>query len=256
MVVHRQEFSVSSDTMTIPVTIWSPDGNPANTARPLLVVHDGPEYEQRAGLIDKMAWWIDEGSIKPHNIALLAPDDMGNQYRLAHYAASDEYDYVLTELILPELKRRAPVDGSITGMGASMGALALLRSASAFNALYLQSASIHHPDYADKKDDEQEYKDMYAAHGMEAGYERVKQFVEKARNNLVDGDRLTISLTCGDESNYKGNKALYYILREQGHTMLDGHIPGMQHYFESWGSNLDPSLRDLLLAVSGLHRHR
>ena len=251
MAANRQEFRVSSDTMTIPITLWSPDGDSANTARPLLVVHDGPEYEQRAGLITKLSQWISEGSIGPHNVALLAPDDMNNQYRLAHYAASDEYSTLLRHTILPELEQRAPIDGPLVGMGASMGALAMLRSAEAFNALYLQSASIHHPDYGY----EQGYKDMYAEYGLEADYERVKQFVEKARTNLTDGDRLTISLTCGDESNYEGNKALYYALREQGHTMLDGHMPGMQHNFESWGSNLDPSLRDLLLAVSSM-RHR
>lgn len=252
MVVHRQELSVSSDTMTIPITIWSPDGDPANTARPLLVVHDGPEYEQRAGLIDKMAWWINEGSIGPHNVALLAPDDMSNQYRLAHYGASDEYSHVLTERILPELRRRAPVDGPVVGMGASMGALAMLHSADAFDGLFLQSASIHHGDYGN----EQEYWDMYAEQGRPEIYQQVKQFVEKARNNLTDGKKLQISMTCGDESNYAGNSDLYYTLRSQGHTMIGGHVPGMQHNFESWGANLDPHLRDLLLAVASLrHNH-
>lgn len=252
MTAHRQEFRVSSDTMTIPVTVWSPYGDPADAKRPLLVVHDGPELELKAGLIDKMAWWTNEGSIPPHNVALLSPDDMGNQYRVEHYAASEEYSDLLVNHILPEIIRRAPVDGPIIGMGASLGGLATLHSARAFNGIYSQMASIHHPDYGD----EQDYIGEYARHGSVRHYERVKQFVENARHNLVDGDHLTISLTSSSESNYAGNCALYYALRNQGHTLIDGDMPGMQHNYGSWGANFDPSLRDLLLATASLYHNR
>lgn len=252
MVVHRQELRVTSDTMTIPISLWSPNGDPANIARPLLVVHDGPEYEARADLLHKISGWVGDGSIGSYNVALLAPDDANNIQRLGHYAASDAYSTVLLQRILPELERRAPVDGALVGMGASMGALAMLHSSSAFDGLFLQSASIHHPDYGS----EQEYKDMYAKYGSVADYEQVKQFVEKARQNLTDGNRLTISMTCGDESNYEGNKAMFYALRSQGHEILGGHVPNGGHNFESWGGNLKPHLKDFLVAVAGLRNHR
>jgi len=241
MSTSRTEFGVSNGVMTIPVTLWRPDTS--DTPRPLLLVHDGPEYDQRCGLIGKVAGWAADGQISPYTVALLAPDDVDNRYRLMHYGASEEYRHLLAEQLLPEITRRAPTEGPIVGMGASMGALAMLHAADNFDALFLQSASIHHADYGDEANYQASYNE----------YPQVKEFVEKARHNLTDAKRLHIEMTCGNEPNYEGNKALFYILREQGHTMTGGPVMG-GHSYEAWGAAFEPYLRDLLLAATSL-RH-
>lgn len=234
-------FTVQDNSMVIPVRLWSPDGYPAQSRRPLIVVHDGSDYENRCHFTSYIADLIDQNVIEPCNVALLDPDDERSIHRLERYGASDEYRDLLQNVVLPTILERAPTDGPIIGVGASMGALALLHSADVFDSLFLQSASIHHSDYGDEDD----YRKTYLE------YPRVKQFVEAAREQLTSDHKLHINMTCGEEPNYRGNQALFYALRAQGHVLDGGPVAG-GHDYESWGNAFEPHLRDLLIGVRSL----
>ena len=48
----RRELTIGSRSLTdsLPVTLWAPDGLGDRVPAPLLLVHDGPEYDELAGL--------------------------------------------------------------------------------------------------------------------------------------------------------------------------------------------------------------
>ncbi len=112
---------------------------PPGVDAPLLVVHDGPEFAEYAGLtrfLDAMSW---EERIPPLRAALIQPVD-----RDETYSASALYAGALVRELLPQITRLAP-HGKRIGMGASLGALAMLhaqrRHPKAFDGLFLQSGS-------------------------------------------------------------------------------------------------------------------
>ena len=112
---------------------------PPGVDAPLLVVHDGPEYAKYAGLtrfLDVMSW---EERIPPMRAALIQPVD-----RNETYSASALYAGALVRELLPQIAERAP-HGKRIGMGASLGALAMLhaqrRHPKCFDGLFLQSGS-------------------------------------------------------------------------------------------------------------------
>src|SRR3954453_1075907 len=127
----------------VPVRIWSPAGRDGG-ALPLLVVHDGPDYDAQASLTRYSAAAIAGGALPAHRVALLAAPD-----RNEWYSASAAYGRALCDDVLPALRERAPGAGRPVGMGASLGALAMLhaqrRCADAFGGLFLQSGSFFVP---------------------------------------------------------------------------------------------------------------
>ena len=95
---------------------------PPGADAPLLVAHDGPEYAQYAGLtrfLDAMSW---EERIPPLRAALIQPVD-----RNETYSASALYAGALVRELLPQIAKLAP-HGRRIGMGASLGALAMLHA--------------------------------------------------------------------------------------------------------------------------------
>ncbi len=124
----------------VDVGIWSPGGGEL----PLLVAHDGPEYDTLAALTQYAGAMIERGSLAPFRVALLPPGD-----RDEWYSASAAYGRALRHRILPELRQRVPVTGLPVGMGASLGGLAMLQAQrtwpGAFAGLFLQSASFFVP---------------------------------------------------------------------------------------------------------------
>src|SRR5262245_46650880 len=118
------------------VLLYATADPPAPDA-PLLVAHDGPEYAQFSALtrfLDAMSW---EERIPPMRAALIHPVD-----RDETYSASALYSAALVRELLPEISRRVR-HGPRIGMGASLGALAMLhahrRHPKAFDGLLLQS---------------------------------------------------------------------------------------------------------------------
>ena len=141
----RRELTIAPRSVQgeIPVTLWSPDGLGDRTPAPLLVVHDGPEYDELAGLAG----------------VPLVPGRHRGPASGARRAAR------------PRSPRRAVLGGrgvhpravpggpprlrtevettAAVGVGASLGALAMLyaqrQNAGCLDALFLQSGSFFHP---------------------------------------------------------------------------------------------------------------
>src|SRR3954471_3691524 len=118
------------------VVLYATPDPPASDA-PLLVVHDGPEYAKYSALtrfLDAMSW---EEQIPRLRAALIQPVD-----RDETYSASALYSAALVRELLPEIGKHAP-HGMRIGMGASLGALAMLhahrRHPKSFDGLLLQS---------------------------------------------------------------------------------------------------------------------
>ena len=71
---------VSSLDATIDVTLWSPDDDDSDSVPlPLMVVHDGPEYDERAALTHYLAAGITAGWLPRLRAALLSPGVDRNQ---------------------------------------------------------------------------------------------------------------------------------------------------------------------------------
>ena len=102
------------------IGVWSP----CEGELPLLVAHDGPEYDELAALTRYAGAMIEAGQVPPFRVALLPPGD-----RDEWYSASAAYGRALCNRILPRLREHVPVTGLPVGMGASLGGLAMLQAA-------------------------------------------------------------------------------------------------------------------------------
>ena len=122
------------------IGVWSP----GEGELPLLVAHDGPEYDELAGLTRYAGAMIERGALPPFRVALLPPGD-----RNEWYSASAVYGRALSSRILPALRDAVGITGLPVGMGASLGALAMLQAQrtwpGTFAGLFLQSGSFFVP---------------------------------------------------------------------------------------------------------------
>jgi enterochelin esterase-like enzyme len=218
----------------VQVLLYSTPEPPGRDA-PLLVVHDGPEYAEYAGLtrfLDAMSW---EERIPPLRAALIQPVD-----RDETYSASALYASALVRELLPELAERAPHAKRI-GMGASLGALAMLhahrRHPKAFDGLLLQSGSFFRQ-RSDKHDS-----------GFPR-YRRITRFVGTVLRGGDDTRPIPVAITCGAaEENRANNAALAEALSDQGYPswlalVRDGHT------WTCWRDSFDPHLPALIEAVT------
>jgi len=124
------------------IVLWGPADAEPGEPLPLLVAHDGPEYDALSSLTAFAAAKIHAGELPRHRVALLPPGE-----RNEWYSASPRYTRVLMQRLLPEL----PTTGPPAAIGASLGALALLyaerQHPGTFGALFLQSGSFFMPRY-------------------------------------------------------------------------------------------------------------
>lgn len=139
------ELVVESEALGGPrrVTVYRPARFRPTRRYPLLVVHDGPDYLQFAGLGAVLDNLIHRLEIPGLVVALSRP---GN--RMDEYAASPAHARYLVEELLPRLETEYPLleaPGSRGLMGASLGAVASFHAALAypdrFERLLLQSGS-------------------------------------------------------------------------------------------------------------------
>jgi len=212
--------------------IWSPPDTDPRRPLPLLVAHDGSEYERRAGLTRLIGHAIATGRLPPCRVALLDPQD-----RDESYSASARYARALAAL-LPQL---APAT-TTAGLGASLGALALLhtrwRHPGAFGALMLQSGSFFRLRW-----DRQES-------GFPR-FRRISRFVGQVLNAPRAATPIPITLTCGaPEENLANNRAVAAALRRQGHGVTL-HVNRDAHNYVGWRDALDPHLVELLARAWG-----
>jgi enterochelin esterase family protein len=203
--------------------VWSPAGTDPEEPLPLLVAHDGPEYDLLSQLTRFSAVKIAAGELPPHRVALLAPRE-----RDEWYSASPRYTRMLMEEVLPTLP---PTHGAPAAIGASLGALALVyaqrRHAGTFGALFLQSGSFFMP--------------RYDAHESRfPHYHRVVGFVNET---LRAGEPTGVPtvLTCGAaEENIHNNRVMAETLQAPLHELTD------THNYTAWRDAFDPHLARLL----------
>jgi enterochelin esterase-like enzyme len=212
--------------------LWSPPDTDPREPLPLLVAHDGSDYERLSGLTRLIAHAIATGRVPPCRVALLDPED-----RDESYSASARYARALAAS-LPQL---APATAH-AGVGASLGALALLHARwlhpGAFGALMLQSGSFFRLRW-----DRQES-------GFPR-FRRISRFVGQVLHGGTAATPIPITLTCGaPEENLANNRALASALRRQGHAVTL-HVNRDAHNHVGWRDTLDPHLVDLLARAWG-----
>ncbi len=216
---------------TLRLRVWSP----GEGALPLLLVHDGPEYAKQAALIHWAGRVIESEALTPFRVALLPPGD-----RNEWYSASAAYGRSLCRTILPALSDRFPVAERPVGVGASLGALAMLQAQRAWpgtlGGLFLQSGSYFAP--------------RFDRH--ESGfprYARIVRFVRGVLRAAAHEDPVPVRMSCaGEEDNIHNNRAIAAALSGQGYDVQLAEVSG-RHDFPTWRDALDPHLTELLATV-------
>jgi enterochelin esterase family protein len=208
---------------------------PPGAGAPLIVAHDGPEYAEHAGLtrfLDAMSW---EERIPPLRAALIQPVD-----RNETYSASALYAGALVRELLPEITRRARA-GKVIGMGASLGALAMLhahrRHPKAFDGLLLQSGS-----YFRQRSDK--YESDFPR------YRRITRFVGTVLRGPDVERTIPVAVTVGTaEENRSNNEAVTEALVAQGYPAWLAQVRDA-HTWTCWRDAFDPHLPALIEAVA------
>lgn len=219
----------------VSVRLWSPATAPADQPLPLLVAHDGPEYNSMSRLSQYSGASIASGALPLHRLALLAPGE-----RNEWYSASSAYASALTAAVLPALANLAPTRGPTVGMGASLGALAMLhaqrRHPGAFGALFLQSGSFFRPRL-----------DGQEAHFSR--YQRIVRFVSDTLRAASVREAVPVTMTCGTiEENITNNRLMVRALGAQGYDARLDEVPDV-HNYTAWRDAFDPHLTNLLRRV-------
>jgi enterochelin esterase-like enzyme len=215
----------------IPAQIWSPAGSRDDEPLPLLVVHDGPEYDALASLTRYLAAGITGDWLPRLRAVLLSPGP-----RDRWYSASPRYARALCRSVLPEVASRVAVSRRI-GMGTSLGGLAMLHAhclyPDAFDALFLQSGSFFVP-YLDR----QERRFPY--------YRRITGFVAEVHSGGFPASPVPAVLTCGAvEENVANNRLMTATLRTRGYRAQLHEVPDA-HNYTAWRDAFDPYLTRLL----------
>jgi len=227
----REEVALRVLGRRITVQLWSP----GEGELPLLLAHDGPEYDERAALTRWAGAMIERGALEPFRVALLPPGE-----RDQWYSASAAYGRSLRHRILPALGELVPVAGRPVAMGASLGALGMLQVQRAwpgtFAGMFLQSGSFFVP--------------RFDRH--ESGFPRYGRIVRFVRGVLRAGpydDPVPVAVTCGaQEENIHNNRLMARALSGQGYDVELAEMPGA-HDWPSWRDALDPHLTRLLAEV-------
>jgi enterochelin esterase-like enzyme len=212
--------------------LWSPHGVETDEPLPLLVAHDGPEYDDLAQLTTYLSTLIADGRIPPMRAALLAPGQRDDWY-----SADGAYTRALCLAVLPHLKNTVATTRTI-GMGASLGALAMLHAhrghAGSFDALFLQSGSFFHP-----RHDAHERRRF-------SHYDRVVRAVDTVLRATGHRDPVPVVLTCGViEENVENNRIMARALAAQGYDVALHEVRDVHNYV-AWRDAFDPHLTGLL----------
>jgi enterochelin esterase-like enzyme len=227
-------FEVAAPDRVIPVRTWSPGGAAAATPLPLLVAHDGPEYDALASLTRYVGAGVAGGWLPRMRVALLGPGQ-----RNEWYSASPRYARALCGSVLPDLAARLPTTTRI-GMGTSLGGLAMLhahcRYPGSFDRLFLQSGSFFVP-----RLDGQERRFPY--------FGRITAFTARVRDGGFPDRPVPVVLTCGAiEENADNNRAMTATLSRHGYPAILHEVRDT-HNYTAWRDAFDPYLTGLLQAA-------
>jgi enterochelin esterase-like enzyme len=176
-----------------------------------------------------------EASVAPFRVALLPAGD-----RDEWYSASAVYGRALCSRILPALRSHVPVDGRPVGMGASLGALAMLQAQrrwpGMFAGLFMQSGSF----FTQRMDQHESGFPRYA---------RITRFVGGVLHGPAHPDPVPAIMTCGaEEENIRNNRLMVSSLAAQGYTAVLHEVPDL-HNYTGWRDAFDPHLTGLLARV-------
>ena len=220
----------------LPVRLWTPPGADGDEPMPLLVVHDGPEYDELAALTTYLGVMTDRGQVPRTRAALLSPGPRDDWY-----SANGAYTRALCLAVIPALRSQVTTT-AIVGMGASLGALAMLhaqrRNAGTFDALFLQSGSFFHP--------------RYDAHERRfPHYDRIERSVDGVLRAGGHRAPVPVVMTVGRiEENLENNRTMARALAAQGYDVALHELPDV-HNYTAWRDALDPYLTRLLRMVAG-----
>ena len=224
-------------THEVPVTVWIPEDLPDDEPAPLLLVHDGPEYDQLASITTYSAALVATGQLPPHRVALAHP-----VIRDAWYSGSPQYLRTIAATGLDGLGERYAVQGPVVVAGASLGGLTAvllgLLAAPRVGGVYAQSGSF----FQVRHDDE------------ESGYPffgRISRLVQTVLDMRDTEHPLTVGMTCGTlEENLANNRDMAAALRRAGHAVDLTEVPDL-HNYTAWRDALDPGLTHVLRTVWG-----
>ena len=238
--IERLEVKSRPLRTRLPVLLWSPAGTKPEAELPLLVAHDGPEYAELSMFTRFLDVMSQEGRIPPIRAALVPPADRDNAY-----SASAAYSRSLAHEIMPRILEAAPTPHGRKmrmGMGASLGALAMLhvhrKNPAIYGSLYLQSGSFFRQRF-----DKQES-------GF-SRFRRISRFMGEVLTSEGWPHPITATLTCGTvEENLANNRATYRALELQGYEVkLVANRDG--HNWVGWRDTFDPHLVDLVNRMWG-----
>ncbi len=214
---------------TRPVQIYYPARYTETRRHPLLVVHDGADYVEYAGLREVLDNLIHRLEIPSMIIALTSPGD-----RMREYANDEAHAGFICDELIPALEEQLPLEKRPTArglMGASLGAVATLGAAARrpgyFGRLLLQSGSFAFSDIGE--------------HDRGPALDQVASFINAYREDPVRvADKIFVS--CGIyESLIYENRSLVPILQSTGMDVRfvearDG------HNWENWRDRLREGL--------------
>ncbi|GAA4126127.1 esterase family protein [Knoellia locipacati] len=220
----------------VPVTVWEPDGT-AGQALPLLLVHDGPEYDRLASITQFSAAKIASGELPPHRVALAHP-----VLRDAWYSGSPKYLRTIAQQGLWRLHEHAPISGPVVVMGASLGGLTALLvgmlDADEIGGVFVQSGS-----FFQARHDGQESSYKY--------FDRIARRVQEIIDTPEATRPLRIGLTWGGlEENAANNRDMAAALRRAGHDVSHTEVADL-HNYTAWRDALEPHLTEVLRDLWG-----
>ena len=224
---HELDVPAAPLKATVSVRVWSPDV----PARLILLAHDGPEYDRLAAL----AHYSAAADVPPHHLVLLDPGE-----RNEWYSANPAYARALVTEVLPRVYAAIGTAGPVVGMGASLGALAMLhaqrRHPESFAGLFLQSGSFFLPRF-----------DRHES-GFRR-YLRIVRCVGGVGRGAGTGRPVPAVLTCGlAEENLANNREMSRTLAAQGYPVRLAEVPDA-HNYTCWRDAFDPGLTELLKQV-------
>jgi enterochelin esterase-like enzyme len=230
----RRTLDVPALDTAISARIWSPAGTADNEPLPLLVVHDGPEYDLLASLTRYLGAGVTGGWLPRMRAALLGPGP-----RSSWYSASPRYAGALARSVLPALGGQLATSVRI-GMGTSLGALAMVHAhcsyPDTFGALFLQSGSFFVP-----RLDGQERRFPH--------YRRITSFTTRVHAGQLPARPVPVVLTCGGiEENIENNRLMTHTLAARGYPAVLHEVPDV-HNYTAWRDAFHPHLSELLCRV-------
>jgi enterochelin esterase-like enzyme len=231
-----EPLAVAGETADdVPVTIWSPESLDPAVPAPLLLVHDGPEYDLLAGITTYSAALVAAGTLPPHRVALAHP-----VLRDAWYSGSPRYLRTVAEAGLDRIGDHYATEGPTVVMGASLGGLTALLlgllAAPRVGGVFAQSGS-----FFQVRHDDSESGFAY--------FGRISRAVQQVLDTRDAAHPLVVGMTCGAlEENAANNRDMAAALTRAGHDVRYRQVADL-HNYTAWRDALDPGLTEVLRAT-------